>query len=261
MTQRGARLGQHFLNAQWVARDLIGALNIQCDETVLEIGPGRGALTAKLLESGARVVAIEKDAALVEHLRGMFHDAIAQGQLTLIENDVRSIDPARLGLDTYVVAANIPYYITGEILRQFLGTKLQPRRMALLIQKEVAERVVARDGKESILSLSVKAYGTPTVVAKVPAQSFNPPPSVDSAILLIEDISRAAFETVDEKAFFEVVRAGFSSKRKLLANNLASFGEARAALAACGIEGNARAEDVGLAQWVCLAQRLASVAR
>jgi 16S rRNA (adenine1518-N6/adenine1519-N6)-dimethyltransferase len=255
MRKKGQRLGQHFLNAQWVSRDLVASLAIKAEETILEIGPGRGALTTKLLETGSPVVAIEKDPALVSFLKEEFVAEIATGRFTLIENDIRSIDLAELNLGNYVVAANIPYYITGEILRFFLENNLQPRAAALLIQKEVAERVVARDGKESILSLSVKAYGSPSIVAKVPAGCFSPPPSVDSAILLIENISRDFFSGISEETFFKTVKVGFSSKRKMLAGNLTSLvPNTRDVLEKCGIAPKARAEDVPLEKWGELAR-------
>lgn len=262
MKKRGARLGQHFLKAKWVARSLAYAVGISNGDTVLEIGPGKGALTRELLalakETGARVVAIEKDVVLVVHLNEIFHDEIDSGLLTVHNEDIRDADPKTLGLTsgTYVAAANIPYYITGEIIRQFLTAEEQPRAMALLVQKEVAQRIVSK--KESLLSLSVKAFGTPKIVMKVPRGNFSPPPSVDSAILVIKNISRDFFSDIDEDAFFEIVRAGFSSKRKFLARNLAKkFGPAaRDALILCGIPEKSRAEDVTLEKWKCLIREL-----
>ena len=159
--------------------------------------------------------------------------------------------------EPYTVAANIPYYITGEIIRQFLTAQHQPSTMALLVQKEVAQRIVAQ--KESILSLSVKAYGTPKIVAKVSRKHFSPPPSVDSAILLIENISRDFFAEISEEDFFTVVRAGFAAKRKMLANNLSTvFPKQKVleALAACGVPEKARAEDVALGEWKALTKKL-----
>lgn len=254
---RGAPLGQHFLNAQWVARDLIQCLDIQKGETVLEIGPGKGALTRKLLEQGHMVLAIEKDPSLMDELRHTCAHNIRNNQLRIIEEDIRNIDPRAIGLSrgTYVVAANIPYYITGEIVRQFLSNEAQPRAMALLMQKEVAQRIVAKKGKESILSLSVKAYGTPSYITSVPASCFNPPPQVDSAILLIEDISRDFFADISEDRFFRLVKTGFASKRKMLAGNLKPLvNNPHDALTQCGVDRRARAEDVSLAKWKCLAK-------
>ena len=257
---RGARLGQHFLTGQWAARALARAAEVRAGETILEIGPGKGALTKELLATGNKVVAVEKDEVLVGQLEDAFAHETTSGALTLVSQDIRNFDVASSNLiaGTYVVAANIPYYITGEIVRTFLTAKKQPRAMALLVQKEVAERIIARDGKESILSLSVKAYGAPKIVAKVSRGNFSPPPSVDSAILLIENISRTFFVDVDESVFFKIVRAGFASKRKFLVSNLCVFGKENVsrALAACGISEKARAEDVPLEKWKLLALKL-----
>jgi 16S rRNA (adenine1518-N6/adenine1519-N6)-dimethyltransferase len=250
--QRGARLGQHFLTGNWAAQKLVAAAEILPNDTVLEIGPGTGALTRELLKTGARIVAIEKDERLVERLRSEFGTEIKKGTLTLVPGDVRDLDLKETRLGEYVLAANIPYYITGEIIRQFLSADLQPRTIALLIQKEVAERILARDGKESILSISVKAYGTPEIAAKVAKGNFNPPPSVDSAILVVRNISKEFFSGFDEEFFFRVVRAGFASKRKFLASNLAKVfgrGLAEKALAASSLSEKIRAEDVSLEQW------------
>ena len=257
---KGARLGQHFLTGTWAAARLAEAVHVQTSETILEIGPGKGALTRELLATGEKVLAVEKDGALVEQLKQTFAAEIDSGALKIVVADIRDFEPERFGLTAggYVLAANIPYYITCEIIRQFLETPAQPRAMALLIQKEVAERIIARDGKESILSLSVKAYGKPKIVAKVSRGNFSPPPSVDSAILLVGDISKKFFDDLDERIFFKVVKAGFSSKRKFLANNLSMFGKAEAqqALNACGLSPKTRAEDVPLQEWGELTREL-----
>ena len=256
MARKGAGLGQHFLTHAWAARKLAYAVTPRPGETILEIGPGKGVLTKELLALGS-VVAIEKDEKLVEKLHETFAEDIASEKLKIVSADIRDVTPERLGLDNYVLAANIPYYITGEIIRQFLTAEVQPRAMALLVQKEVAQRVV--DTKESILSISVKAYGVPKIIAKVGKSHFSPPPSVDSAILLIENISKNFFADISEEDFFKVVRAGFASKRKMLANNVGSrFGAqtARKALNMCTVPEKARAENVSLEQWRCLARLL-----
>lgn len=269
--KRGARLGQHFLKAPWAAAALADSANIQKDDTVVEIGPGTGALTKELLARGARVIAIEKDERLVEELSRTFAAEIERKRLRIISDDIRNVSPESLGLTTgsYIVAANIPYYITGEIVRQFLSSPLQPRTMALLVQKEVAERIVSKPakggsasgGKESILSLSVKIYGTPKLERVVSRGNFSPPPSVDSAILSISNISRKNFSATSEELFFRCVKAGFSSKRKVLRNNLTSIAppeRIKKVFDACGLSENTRAEDVPLSVWLALTRALSS---
>ena len=257
----GVKLGQHFLRGTWAARALVEAAGISRGSTVLEVGPGKGVLTKEILGVGARVIAIEKDEVLVAFLKERFASEIASGALSVVSDDIRNVLPEKLDLpeEGYIVAANIPYYITGEIIRQFLTAKVQPQRMALLIQKEVAQRITSK--RESILSLSVKAYGMPRIAAKVSRGNFSPPPSVDSAILVVENISRKFFDGINEEEFFKIVRAGFSSKRKLLANNLAEkCGLEKAfvldAFTKCDVQEKARAEEVPLEKWKCLTQQL-----
>lgn len=256
----GRRLGQHFLKGTWAARALVSAASIAPKDMVLEIGPGKGALTKELLKTGGKMIAVEKDGALVEELRETFSSEVQSGALTLIPADIRDFEPEEYGLEDgeYVLAANIPYYITGEILRTFLSANIKPHTIALLVQKEVAKRIVSEEG--SILSLSVKAYGRPRIAAKVPRGNFSPPPRVDSAILVIENISRAFFSGMKEENFFKIVRAGFSSKRKLLTGNLVSHGYERSAVLEafvhCGIPEKARAENVSLEKWKCLTLKL-----
>ncbi|MDB5238245.1 MAG: Ribosomal small subunit methyltransferase [Candidatus Kaiserbacteria bacterium] len=253
---KGARLGQHFLIHSWAARTLAHAVEPLEGEVIVEVGPGKGVLTRELLTLGP-VIAIEKDEALVTLLNETFAAEISSGKLTIVSDDIRNVTPASLGISRYIVAANIPYYITGEIIRQFLTAKDKPRAMALLIQKEVAQRITGV--KESILSLSVKAFGVPKIIAKVSKTHFSPPPSVDSAILAITDISGTFFDTITEEQFFTVVRAGFASKRKFVANNLAVVFEKEkviAAMSECGIPEKARAEDIKIGEWKLLTEKL-----
>jgi 16S rRNA (adenine1518-N6/adenine1519-N6)-dimethyltransferase len=245
-------LGQNFLHDRGAIAAVAEAAAVGKGDLVLEIGPGTGNLTAELLGRGARVVAVEKDAELLPALRERFAAETASGQLDLREGDALDFDAASLPSGEWKFVANIPYYITGAILERYLGGARQPSRASLLVQKEVAERAVARDGRESILSVSVKIYGDPRVARKVPAGAFRPAPSVDSAILAIENVSRARLEGVPDERFFRVVRRGFAHPRKFVRGNLAELLPAES-FAACGVPEKARAEALSLGAWVCLA--------
>ncbi|MDE2172684.1 MAG: 16S rRNA (adenine(1518)-N(6)/adenine(1519)-N(6))-dimethyltransferase, partial [Patescibacteria group bacterium] len=158
-------LGQHFLTSKLVLAQIISAAALKPGERVLEIGPGTGILTEALLAAGAKLTAIEKDDRAIGFLQRKFALEIAEGRLNLIHGDVLESDTSLLAScpTPYALVANIPYYITGAILEKFLEYGPQPDRMILLVQKEVAERIVAHDGKESVLSLSVKAFGRPRI--------------------------------------------------------------------------------------------------
>ncbi|MFA5877040.1 MAG: 16S rRNA (adenine(1518)-N(6)/adenine(1519)-N(6))-dimethyltransferase RsmA [Candidatus Paceibacterota bacterium] len=256
---RGAKLGQHLLTNVGIARAVAVSAGVTRGDKVLEIGPGKGMLTKEILLLGGTVTAVEKDPAMVLVLKEKFTDEIKSGSLTLIEGDARDYTPDKVfPKGTYKIAANIPYYITGELIRSCLTAKNKPVSLALLVQKEVAERI-ARGKKESILSLSVKVYGTPKYVKTVSRGSFNPPPSVDSAILGVYDISNKNFKKIAEEDLFRIVKAGFAQKRKTLAGNLKrALGiNAVEALDAVGISEKARAEDLTLDQWLALTKYLA----
>ena len=249
-------LGQHFLRNERVLQTIVETAQITKDETVLEIGPGDGVLTVALLATGARVVAVEKDDRLIELLQTKFASAIKNKQLELIHDDILEFDLAlKLGSKTYKLVANLPYYLTGQILRQFLTTDHQPQIMVLMLQKEVAERIAARDGKESILSISVKVYGAPRYIKTVPAGNFEPPPKVDSAIVLIDRINKNDFQEVSEEKFFKLLKQGFAGKRKMLRNNLKLSPEI---FERCEVEPTTRAENLNLNQWLCLAKEAQS---
>ncbi|MBU2103512.1 ribosomal RNA small subunit methyltransferase A [Patescibacteria group bacterium] len=251
-------LGQNFLMHRQTGERIVHAANLSKDAVVLEIGPGTGMLTRELLTQVARVVAVEADGTLVEELRETFAVEIAEERLELIHADIRSFDASVIG-ETYHLVANIPYYITGEIIRQFLTEKHQPSSMTLLVQKEVAVRI-ARAEKESLLSLSVKVYGTPSYCFTVPRGAFVPAPNVDSAVLHIKDISRSSFELPEQETqFFTCIRAGFAHKRKRLAKNLEEYWDREVimgAFEACTIAKDARAEELKLADWLQLAREL-----
>lgn len=247
-------LGQHFLTNTGIVASIAEAGLVSAGDAVLEVGPGKGILTAELLRRGAKVIAVEKDTELIPLLEEKFKKEIGTKQLILTNDDILDFSPETYNLkpETYKLVANIPYYITGAIIRKFLTEKHQPKKMVLLVQKEVAERIVAKTGKESLLSISVKVYGRPKYIKTVKAGSFAPPPKVDSAILLIDNISRGFFDTISEERFFEILHAGFAHKRKQLFGNLkAVFDEKilREKMTTCSISENVRAESLSMEDW------------
>lgn len=241
-------LGQNFLMHARIAERIADVAQLSSSDTVLEIGPGTGMLTRALLARAGKVIAVEADQELVEILQKTFSTEIGTGQLELLHGDIREFDASVLPR-SYHVVANIPYYITGEIMRQFLEEKHQPSSMTLLVQKEVAVRI-AREKKGNILALSVKVYGEPKYEFTVPRGAFTPAPNVDSAVLRIGSISREKFtSSAEEKKFFALVKAGFAHKRKFLASNLKEAG-----FAGVTVTEKARAEDLSLADWLSLAR-------
>lgn len=250
-------LGQNFLTSKKIVEDIIRAADLQMNDVVLEVGPGKGILTEAILEKipQGKLIAIEKDERMAEFLKEKFSDA---PNLKIIHGDILKFDPISYGLvaSGYKIVANIPYYITSHLLRNFLQSDYQPSKMVLMVQKEVAERIASKNKKESILSVSVKVYGEPKIIKKVSASYFSPRPKVDSAILLIDNISKNFFKDcarlshAREEKFFSLVKQGFSSKRKLLKNNLKMLNTR--CLTKCGIAEKARAEDLSLENWKCL---------
>ena len=241
-------LGQNFLMHSRIAERIAKVADLSANATVLEIGPGRGILTRALLARAGRVIAVEADEALYTTLQSDFAGDISSGRLELIHGDIRAFDIGVLPRG-YQLVANIPYYLTGEIFRMFLESKNQPSSVTLLVQKEVAVRI-ARSRKQSILSLSVKAYGEPKYEFTVPRGAFVPAPRVDSAVLTVRHISRKNFGIpAEEEKFFALLHAGFAHKRKFVRNNLA-----RAGFDAGNMGEKARAEDVMLDTWLVLAK-------
>jgi len=235
--QKKKSLGQHFLHSASYLNAVADAAGIQQGETVLEVGPGEGTLTEVLLARGAKVIAVEKDARLIAPLRKKF----AGKEFEVIEGDALDLKIENLNIENYKLVGNIPYYISGALFKKFLTTEHQPSTLVFLVQKEVAERI-ARSKKESILSLSVKAYGTPKYIKTVPAGAFSPPPKVDSAILLVSDISRGNFKNAAHEArFFALIKKAFGQKRKMLRTTI-------------GIDSSERPEDLPLSKWLDLSR-------
>ena len=174
-------LGQNFLKSEIALKKIIEAGEIQKGDVILEIGPGKGALTKQLLAYSCQLIAVEKDRDLYELLKDKFQKEISSGQLELINADILKFQISNFQFPKYKIIANIPYNITGAILKKFLTAENQPECMVLMVQHEVATRILARDGKESILSISVKAYGEPKMIMKVNKRYFSPAPKVDSA--------------------------------------------------------------------------------
>lgn len=215
-------LGQHFLVDERVLLKIVSAAELTPDDTVAEIGPGLGVLTRELATRAKRVIAIEVDAKLTAVLtQTLSHFS----NLTILNSDVLQTDPAMLlagdsVAPSYKVIANLPYYITSPTLRHFLEASLKPRCMVVMIQKEVADSIVAELGKMSLLSVSIQFYAKPVIVDYVASESFYPRPKVDSAIVHLDVYQQPAVEVADIGKFFEVVRAGFSAPRKQLHNAL-----------------------------------------
>lgn len=314
-------LGQNFLKSERALSDMVEAGDIQSGETIIEIGPGKGALTTKLLakirelneitEKNApngefseknseltKLVCIEKDDRLIPFLKEEYKEDIEEGALEIIHGDIIEIlankdqieaiigdtvsreSRSRHKTRPYKIIANIPYYITGLIFRGIFELEHLPTKIVMLVQKEVANRIMAYGdngeqsgenvGKESILSISIKLYGTPRRVSIVPKGAFVPVPAVDSAIIAVENIQRKIPKEQDVR-FFEMIHCAFSHKRKRLAKNLESFSggvltpetvsrrtsaDYEKMLVELGLDKNVRAEDILIDTYIQLFERL-----
>jgi 16S rRNA (adenine1518-N6/adenine1519-N6)-dimethyltransferase len=263
-------LGQNFLKSEVALKKIVEAGEIKPGNIILEIGPGKGVLTSKLLGSRCKVLAIEKDKELFEFLKIKFEKEIQEGQLDLIPGDILEFQASAYGLEpsAYKIIANIPYNITGAILKKFLTEECQPEAMVLMVQHEVAQRIIGKavpasakiptGRKESVLSISVKAYGEPKMIAKVDKRYFSPAPKVKSAIISIKNISREKFkgkrgeDQIIEEKFWKIVKAGFAHKRKKLSGNLKGI-IPEEKLADPRFK-DKRAEDLSLSDWMYLAE-------
>lgn len=258
--QKKKSLGQNFLTSPIVPGWLCDAAVLTPGDIVFEIGPGTGALTQELLARGARVIALEADERAISYLHEHFATPIKSGQLTLHHGDARSLELTTFGLldHQFLVVANIPYYLSGLILRQLLDSTCQPHTIVLLMQKELVERV-ARDKKSSLLSLSVRAFGDPYYIKTVSRGHFSPPPKVDSAILAIRNIDRTRLSGLRSEEFFSLLHIGLGKKRKQLLSNLSAHYD-RALLtrvfAQLSVDNTVRGEDLPLATWTTLATAL-----
>lgn len=250
-------LGQNFLIDETVFNKILAAADLKENELVIEIGPGPGNLTEKLAERAKKVITIEKDAVMIAILRDKMKNF---RNITIIENSILKANLAQLiqPYSSYKVVANIPYYLTSPIIRLFLEQTLLPVSITLLIQKEVAERIVSKNKDAGVLSVLVQFYGRPEIIDFVSKEAFWPVPKVDSAIIKISDIKKPdGFTATDIKNFFRLVNIGFSSRRKTLANNLSAGlkipkNEMPGILAAVKLSPNIRAQELSIGEWKTL---------
>jgi 16S rRNA (adenine1518-N6/adenine1519-N6)-dimethyltransferase len=245
-------LGQNFLVDPNGLNKVLQAAKVSSEDTVLEIGAGLGSLTYLLAQQSRQVVAVELDHRLIAPLR----EALAGfTNVTICEGDMLKLSPdVLIDAERYVVVANIPYYITSALIRHLLEADHKPTRMVLTVQQEVAERILARDGKMSLLALSVQVYGKPELKARIPAGCFYPPPEVDSAVLSIELYEEPLIPSGSLDLFFKLAHAGFAQKRKTLRNTLAtgmneSPAWAEKLLNTAGIDPQRRAETLSIQEW------------
>jgi len=210
-------LGQNFLIDEKVLRKIIEAAELSENDIVLEVGPGIGNLTAELAKRVKKVIAIEKDKKMVEILRETLKNFT---NIEIIEGDILKINLKPYTSKPYKVVANIPYYLTSPLIRKFVETvEVKPQLLVLMVQKEVAQRIVARPPAMSILAVSVQFYAKPEIISLVSKKSFWPSPKVDSAIIKISAFNQPRKSAFNQR-FFKIVRAGFSQPRKQLINNL-----------------------------------------
>lgn len=255
-------LGQNFLVNKNVYQKIITALEIKKGDKIIEIGPGLGTLTSFLAESRAKVIAVEKDHKLVDYLKNKFAN---QKNVTIIEDDILRFDPKNYKLKaiSYKLVGNIPYYLTSHLLRLIFEKWPCPKTVVLTLQKEVAQRIVAKPPNMSLLAVSVQYYSKPEIIDYIPRRSFYPAPEVDSAIIKL--VPREQFVTYQEntKNFFRIVRAGFSGKRKQLINSLARGLKIKkdtieSKLKAAGVDPRRRAETLTLEEWQKITNTLPS---
>jgi len=239
--------------------EIISAAEIQQTDIVLEIGPGLGSLTRYLAVSAKEVIAVELDENMIPPLKAVLSP---YQNVQIIQGDILKLSPRVLvSEDSYLVVANIPYYITSAVIRHLLESQSRPRRIVLTIQKEVAQRICAGPGEMSLLALSVQVYGAPRLATRIPAEAFFPAPNVDSAVLVVDifPTPRIREELLD--SFFRLVKAGFSQKRKTLRNSLSSGlhispTQAAELLTHTDIDPQRRAETLSLDEWESLAETM-----
>lgn len=249
MSETKKSLGQHWLHNEGVLRSIVDASEIQTGDSVLEVGPGKGTLTTALLDAGANVTALEFDQDLIKPLQDKYSNC---KNFAIRFGDIRKFDYSELP-ERYKIVANIPYYLTSNLIRTISETENTPEIAVLLVQKEVAQRIAAEPGKMSILAVTAQFYFECSLGVEVSAEQFTPPPKVDSQVVILKRRENTLFD-VTPKSFFKLVKAGFSEKRKTLRNSLSgglgiSKDEAVALLKKSDVKPTARAQELSLEEW------------
>ena len=255
-------LSQNFLADPDVLSAILAEATPGTGDRVLEIGPGLGLLTGGLLEAGADVTAVELDSRLAAFLRDRFEGALDAGRLALVEGDALDQDLVRLVAPPYAVVANLPYHITSPILHALLGQPPRPRRLVLMVQREVAERIAAPPGKMSYLSVFVQYHARVRVAFHVPPEAFEPEPAVHSAVIVVEPYDADdRLGPDDEDQLWRLVQAAFRERRKMIHNVLSrqlpvDAGRVTAALEATGIASDRRPQTLAVGEWMALREAL-----
>ncbi|MEK7067326.1 MAG: 16S rRNA (adenine(1518)-N(6)/adenine(1519)-N(6))-dimethyltransferase RsmA [Patescibacteria group bacterium] len=260
------KFGQNFLQSQEIAGLIVDAVHYESSDAIIEIGPGEGVLTFRCAPRVKNLIAIEKDRFLAESLRKEIKKRNIKNCI-LVEGDARDISFTEHAKgNPYSLIGNIPYYLTSYIFRKIFEKEwVLPQEIIFMIQKEVAERIVAKEPRHSLLSVSIQAFGIPRIIANVSREHFLPSPKVDSSILSVSDISREQFlkHNISHNNFFTVLRAGFSHPRKFLIRNLAhslkrSIEELSEFFSELCLNEKARASELSVEQWFLFAKKLSS---
>ncbi len=243
-------LGQHWLKDRKILADIANYAQLKPDDNVLEIGPGLGTLTSELLRHAGKVTAVEFDSELARKLPAQFPGK----NLEVIKGDILKFD-LKMMPKNYKVVANVPYYITGKIIQMLITAQNKPELIVLLVQKEVAERLAAKPGNMSILSVSAQLFADVSLGQVVPAELFTPPPKVDSQVVIFKMKNKPKLEDIDINKFFKIVKAGFSAKRKKLRSSLAgglglSKNKIEGILSQTKINPEVRAETLTIDEWI-----------
>ena len=249
-------LGQHFLSDIGTASRILKASDLSEDDVVVEIGPGRGVLTKRLVQRVKRVIAVELDGELVKALPGRLE---FPDNLTCVEADARSVDMAEMvGPDTsYKVVANLPYYAANPIIRRLLESEPKPSLLVVMVQQEVAKNMVASPGDMGILSVATQFYAKAKLVCSVAPKSVRPPPKVTSAVVRLEVLSEPVAEVASEAGFFTLVRAGFAAPRKQIRNSISQGLRIEPALSGqilerTGIDAKRRPQTLEISEWAAI---------